>query len=109
MNDNRYKFFFAGNKVICVSSYSGRKVRGVAICSEDDEYDREIGMKLARARCDAKITEKRYYRAAWCYDNALVAVNAAHKQEVKMAEYYTDAWTKYNDAVVALNKLQASL
>lgn len=56
----KYKYFTNGeNMVVAVSSYKGRTIRGVAKCSEEDEFDLETGKKLAAARCALKIAEKR--------------------------------------------------
>lgn len=108
MND-RYSYFFTPNKVICVSSYAGRKVRGVAICSPDDQFDPEIGMKLARARCDVKIARKRYERAGQKFDEALVQSHAVDALCRRMADYYNDSFRAYNDATQDLKALEASL
>ena len=56
----KYKYFTNGeNMVVAVSSYKGRTIRGVAKCSEEDEFDLETGKKLAAARCAMKIAKAR--------------------------------------------------
>ena len=56
-----YRYFIAGNKVIAVSTYAGKTVRGIAICSPEDKFDIEFGKKLAAARCNEKVAEKRLH------------------------------------------------
>ena len=48
----RYRFIETNNKVICISTYAKKVVRGVAKCSPNDNFDIEIGKKLAQLRCD---------------------------------------------------------
>ena len=59
----KYRYYIAGNKIIAVSTYAGRTVRGVAICHPQDSFDIEAGKKLAAARCNQKVADKRYERA----------------------------------------------
>ena len=58
----RYQFYVAPNKVICVSSYAKKPVRGVAKCNPNDVFDEEKGRRLAQLRCDYKVAQKRFYR-----------------------------------------------
>ena len=55
----KYKFYTNDKKVIAVSTYAKKNVRGVAVCSKDDNFDVDFGMKLAKIRCDKRINEKR--------------------------------------------------
>ena len=56
----KYRYYTNGeNVVVAVASYKGRTIRGVAKCSEQDEFDLETGKKLAAARCAMKIAKKR--------------------------------------------------
>lgn len=71
MNDNRYRYYEAGNKVIAVITYKGKTIRGVAVCADGDKFDREFGRKLARAKCEAKIAKIRYVNLKRDYDEAL--------------------------------------
>lgn len=47
-------------QIIALSSYGGKTVKGVANCSLDDEYSYDVGCKLAIARCNRKVAEKRF-------------------------------------------------
>ena len=52
----KYRYYTNGeNVVVAVASYAGRTIRGVAKCSDQDEFDLETGKKLAAARCAMKI------------------------------------------------------
>ena len=82
-----HKYYYAPNKVICVSTYAGKVVRGVAKCAPNDTYDQAFGEKLAKARCDFKIAKARYARARAKKIEAIRAMNAAIKQFHKMEEY----------------------
>lgn len=62
MNRNftpNYKFYTNDKKVVAVSTYAKKNVRGVATCSDDDTFDLDFGKNLAKIRCDKKINEKR--------------------------------------------------
>ena len=88
---SKYKFYRQGNKVIAVSTYAGRTVRGVAKCDESDSFDFEKGKELAAARCAQKIAVKRVNRARRKFYEAEDAVAEAEIYCDKMGVYYDDA------------------
>ena len=49
-----------------MSTFAGKTVVGVAHCAPADEFNIEIGKKIAAARCSVKIAEKRMKRAEDC-------------------------------------------
>lgn len=61
----KYKFIILPEqkKVIALTSYAGKAVKGVAVCSEHDEFDAEVGKRLASARANVKVAMKRKARA----------------------------------------------
>ena len=60
----KYSFYTDGKtKVIAVSTYAGKAVRGVAKCDINDTFSFEKGKELAAARCNQKIAKKRLTRA----------------------------------------------
>ena len=60
----KYSFYTDGKtKVVAVSTYAGKVVRGVAKCDVNDTFSLEKGMELAAARCNEKIAKKRFTRA----------------------------------------------
>ena len=87
----KYKFYVAKDRVIAVSSYAGRPVRGVAKCASDDEFNLETGKKLAAARCNQKIALKRAKRAGNEYFKAIQARDEAQARVEAMYNYLFDA------------------
>ena len=79
------------NKVVAVSTYEGKTVRGVAKCDPRDGFNLEKGKKLAAARCAAKIAKKRAARAQKEFAKAHDAYFKAEKRMLKMNEYREDA------------------
>ena len=106
---SKYRFVINGNKIIALSTFAGKPVRGVAKCDPEDNFDLEAGKELAKARCSQKIAEKRYKRATKKFDEACAAMNAAEKYYNKMYEYYSDSAVKLGEArvhtVSVLNKV----
>lgn len=90
---DKYRFYTSKNKVIAVSSYAGRRVRGVAVCAPGDEFDIEKGKQLAAARCGLKIAERRVARAKAERKKAIEAENRAIMKVNKMSDYLYDART----------------
>ena len=64
LNMTKYNFYTDGKtKVVAVSTYAGKVVRGVAKCDANDTFSLEKGKELAAARCNQKIAKKRLTRA----------------------------------------------
>lgn len=99
----RYRFY-TDNKtiVVCVSSYAGKTVRGVAKCDPRDVFDLEHGKALAQARCNHKIAEKRYANAQHKYQEAAYEAEKAYKHLLDMGEYIRDSAIAVEDAKEAL-------
>lgn len=95
----KYRFVVSGNKVIALSSYAGRTVRGIAVCSPEDEFDLDYGKRLAAARCNEKICAKRRFRAADKRAEAEQFYLMAKEHLQKMNEYYNDSVTKHYKAM----------
>ncbi len=89
----KYRVFVDQNqrKVIAVSTYAGKNVKGYAKADPRDTFDTEKGTDLAIARCNAKIAEKRAKRAASKVSEALQELVEAQKHLKKMQEYLVDA------------------
>lgn len=68
--------------VICVATYAGRTVKGIAKCNtEQDTFDLQKGKELAKLRCERKLVEKRVRKAEerqWKAYQALIAATAKH-------------------------------
>ena len=102
-----YRFFQHGNRVIAVSTYAGRTVRGVAVCASDDEFDLEYGKRLAAARCNAKVALKRRLRALNKAIEATAEYEKAEKHLHEMRQYWADAYDAYMDAETAVDQILA--
>ena len=102
---NKYHFIVTDNKVICLSSYMGRRVRGIAKCSPNDTFDVEFGKQLARARCDVKVMQKRHQRALALWDEADNRLYEAEEYMDKIDDYLYHAGDDYENAVNELNEL----
>ena len=96
----KYRFVVTDDKVVALSTYAGRTVRGIAKCSPDDEFDEDYGKRLAAARCNTKVCEKRVLRAIDKIEEAEVLFNEAKEYLKDMKEYYTDSYNEYMDAMI---------
>lgn len=102
----KYKFYTNGSRVIAVSTYAGKTVRGVAVCHAGDAFSLEKGKKLAALRCAEKIAKKRVARANRKVDEAYVD---AETYLNKMVDYKDDALYELNEAIAAKNDMLDSL
>jgi len=86
-----YKYIVTGNKVIALSTYAGKTVKGIAKCAPGDEFDVEKGKDLATARCANKIAHKRLNRAFKKLGLAKEELQAAEDFYQRMTDYWTNA------------------
>lgn len=105
----RYRFYVTDNKVICVSSYAGKAVRGVAKCDPKDTFNLEDGKKLAQARCDYKIAKKRVLRARAKHAEATKALSDAREYQDKMQSYYDESFRDFVRLDEELKALEAKM
>ena len=107
----KYKYFTYFDKekncevVVAVSTYGGKVVRGIAKCDPRDTYSVENGKKLAAARCNLKIAEKRAKRAKQKSEAAAKALQEASTHYSNMVSYYTDSIDELNEAHMYLGDL----
>ena len=85
-------------RIVAVSSFAGKPVKGYADLHPHDELDVEYGKALAAARCAERIAAKRCKRAYNKVDEATAQVNAAMAHLQKMMQYEADAEAAYNIA-----------
>ena len=85
-------------RVVAISSFAGKPVKGYADCHPNDEFNLAYGQTLAAARCAEKIAAKRMKRAYSKVDEAKAQVNAALAHLEKMMRYESDAEANYNIA-----------
>ena len=105
----KYKFYSTTNKVVAVSTYQGRTVRGVATCDPKDTFDIEKGKMLAAARCNQKIAMKRRDRADRELRKAVAAYDKAQKHMYKMNDYYEDSRQAVKNATSTVDQLLADM
>ena len=105
----KYKFYTNGSKVIAVSSYAGRTIRGVANCHDGDEFSLEKGKELAALRCAEKIATKRLARASRKVEEAYDTYIEAENYLDKMADYRDDATYELAEVQAAKEALLSSL
>ena len=112
---NKYKYFVAKKQdgtpyqVIAVSTYAGRTVRGVAKCDPRDNFSLENGKKLAAARCNLKVAEKRKARAIRKYNEAAHSVMEQQRFLDRMDKYAQDANMEVCNAQAELAALIQSM
>ena len=104
-----YTFYVIHNKVICVSSYAGKTIKGVAKCAPGDTFDVEIGEELAKRRCDVKVAKARHRRAMKKCQEAERACAEALLHALKMSEYEHDSAEALWYADEELARLEAEL
>lgn len=104
---SKYKFFMTpDNKVIAVSTYAGKTVKGVAKTDPRDKFDEAFGKELAAARCAAKVAKKRRARAAKMMRKAQTQLNIAQRYVDRMRAYEADAAKEYEEAVFNVTDLE---
>ena len=104
----KYIYNIAENKVVCVSRFAGKAVRGIAKCDTScDKFNVESGKELSQARCDVKVAEKRVKRANQKVAEAFKAYEQAKKYLDKMHEYSNDANAELNSAVLRLQDVES--
>ena len=94
-------------RIVAVSSFAGKPVKGYADLHPTDEFDIEYGKALAAARCAEKIAAKRCKRAYNKVDEAKAMANAALAHLQKMMQYEADAEANYNLASYTLAEIRA--
>ena len=106
MKNYNYKYVvIPGEKVIAISTYAGRTVKGVAKCHPNDTFDVEFGKKLAAARCNEKIAYKRLTRALNKFGEAVDESVAADEKMKRMRDYVFDAGAAHEEAQRVLKEL----
>ena len=105
---SKYKFFVTPDqsKVIAVSTYAGKTVKGVAKRDPRDSFDLHFGKELAAARCAAKVAKKRKTRAQKQVLKAQRQCLEAQKYFNRMCAYEADARKEYEEAIFNVTDLE---
>lgn len=105
-----FKFYTTGsNKIICVTSYAGRKIRAVAKCSPNDTFDYTKGCELARLRCLVKLQQRRVDRAFQKVKEADIALKQATQNLTQRGEWFSSANKELIEYKKQLKDFEASL
>lgn len=109
--NDKYTYFVADKqkKIVAVSTYAGKIVRGVAKCDPRDEFSVEDGKKLAAARCAVKIAKKRNANANAQKKRAYNELVEKQHRLQKMNDYVADAQAALNEANNELATIEASM
>lgn len=112
---DKYKYYVATKvtgepyKVIAVSTYAGKTVRGTATCSPEDTFSLQKGKELAAARCNAKIARKRMDHAYIKEVIAKAKVEMAIDEHDRAWRFLDDTQCAYDDAMDELEKLESQM
>lgn len=104
-----YTYTNSNNKVYCMRYYAGKTVKGIAKCAPADTFNLEDGKKLARARCDAKVAEKRLKRITKKFEEAREELVAAANKAEYMQQLFEEAINSLNKANWDLQELENNL
>ena len=104
---DKYRYYVTDKKVVAVSTYGGKPVRGVAICADDDEYSLEAGKEIAAARCNARVAQKRKQRAMKKYQNTCEKLAQVQREFARAVEYLKDSHELDKEAQAELEKTLA--
>jgi hypothetical protein len=96
-------------KVIVLSKYAGKDVRGVAKCSPNDRFDLKTGETLAKLRCDEKVAWKRVKRARRKIAEATEELRVANQFYEDMSSYLDRSLSEYDEVVNKLRSFEEGL
>jgi hypothetical protein len=95
--------------VVALSTFGGKIVKGVAKCMDSDVFSIETGKKLAAARCDLKVCNKRLARASSRRKEVVDKLENLQDYYKKSASYYNDALYAAVESAERLKILEESL
>lgn len=104
-----YKYVVTPTKVIALSTYGGRTVRGVAKCHPGDTFNEEVGKALAAARCNEKVAAKRYARAQQKYNEMVQELHQMEARAHKVADYLHDSYEAYKEAKEIVSEVRSGI
>lgn len=101
----KYRFIQAGDKVIAISTFAGKTVRGMAKCDPRDDFDIETGKEIAATRCAYKVAKRRVARAKKKNAEAIARFKQAANYRDKMRQYELDSLRAVADLKIKLDGL----
>ena len=105
----KYKFYVFDNKMICLSTFRGKTIRGIAKCDPEDTFNEDKGRKLSQLRCKRKVLTKRVKFAQNAYYAAQRAVEEAYKKLYAAEEKLDMEETELKDVLERLNSYENEL
>ena len=111
---DRYTYYNYVNKdgkqvVVAVSRHAGQTVKGYAVCDPADEFDLEVGKKLAAARCNQKVLAKKINSNAEKVSNIdMMIMDLMNYRESINARISGDSFA-LSQATAEINDILASL
>ena len=105
----KYKIDEDKRTIVAMSTFAGKVIVGVARCAPTDEFNIELGKKIAAARCSVKIAEKRMKRANYCLADAAAGLAWFQKRVEHMQKYQDDSVNAYQSAVTALAEIEKKI
>lgn len=108
---DRYKFYCNKEEktIICAVLYKGKTIRGIAKCDPEDEFNLELGKKLAYLRCRKKFLRKKLKRALQVERDAIIAEARAKCNLANARDFVSDSEIQFNNTINELAKFEAEL
>ena len=108
---DRCKFYYNKDEqtIICTTLYKGQAVRGIAKCNPEDEFDLELGKKLAYLRCRKKFLRKKMKRALKAERDAIVAEARAKYNLDSAREFVSDSEMQLSSVINELEEFEVKL
>ena len=104
-----FTYSFAENRVYCMTYYAGKTVKGIAKRDPEDEFDLEVGKKLARARCEYKLRKKQLKNKIKRCEIAEAELMIAQNHARNAVIYKIEAEENLEAAKRALEEIEDSL
>ena len=108
--DKYHLYYHEENQtIVCTTLYKGQMVRGVAKCNPDDEFDAELGKKLAYLRCKKKFARKKLKHALRVERDAIIFEARAKYNLDKACDFASDSEDQLLNAINELNEFEKKL
>ena len=107
----KYHFYYheENKTIVCTTLYKEKMVRGIAKCDPEDEFNLEIGKKLAYLRCRKKFARKKLKHALQAERNAFIVEARAKHNLDNACDFVSDSEAQFANAINELAKFEAKL
>lgn len=105
----KYKYYESPNIVVAVRNFGNKKIKGVAKCSPNDQFDIEIGKALASLRCEKKMAKEKLKEATFEFEVTEKMLLKLLRQFNKSKTYMTKCKDNYNEIVNSLEEFENKL